>query len=274
LLTFITYYLFATSTRMLPRAVSAALCSGHTRALSSIRSFQSLAPLLRSPIVSAPFGCLPSLPHHRNMDRSKVTCNHQHQNQQLSIRLYSQPKNYNIDDDDDGQIPYHKDFLPGTNVQVEVKSFGPLGASVDVISLSHDADDLIGDDDPPLAQGLILQSEISYFRQWRHNIDVVKGEVLPAYVERVREIEEGGTPRLDISLRTYGGKAKAKEIGELILERIERGERIAVGDKSQPADINREFPGVSKGAFKKAVAALYKKKKVKPGPYSVQPYSE
>lgn len=144
-----------------------------------------------------------------------------------------------------------------------------------VISLSHDPNDLIGVDDPPLARGLILQSEIKYFRQWRHNVDVVKGEVLPAYVERVREIaEDGGTPLLDISLRTYGGKAKAKEIGELILERIERGERIPVGDKSQPADINREFPGVSKGAFKKAVAALYKKQKVKPGPFSVQPYSE
>ena len=188
---------------------------------------------------------------------------------QLSHRLYSQ----NTDDSEYESIPFHKDFLPGTKVQVEVVAFGPLGASVEVISLSHKPDDLLPVGEPPLARGVILQREISYFRQWRHDVDVVRGEVLPAYVERVRAIEEDGTPRLDISLRTYGGKAKALEIGDIILERIERGERIPVGDKSHPGEINKEFPGVSKGAFKKAVAALYKKQKVRPGPYSVEPYS-
>ena len=143
-----------------------------------------------------------------------------------------------------------------------------------MVSLSHDPDDLIPVGDPVLAKGVILQQEIRYFRQWRNNVDVVRGEVLPAFVERVRAILDDGTPRLDISLRTYGGKAKAKEIGELIMERIEANGEIPVGDKSKPADINREFPGVSKGAFKKAVAALYKKKQVLPGPFSVSAYSE
>lgn len=188
---------------------------------------------------------------------------------QLTHRLYSQ----NTDDIDYESIPFHKDFLPGTKVQVEVVAFGPLGASVEVISKSHKPDDLLPVGKPPFARGVILQREISYFRQWRHNVDVVRGEVLPAYVERVRAIEEDGTPRLDIALRTYGGKAKAQEIGDIILERIESGERIPVGDKSHPGEINKEFPGVSKGAFKKAVAALYKKQKVKPGPYSVEPYN-
>ena len=186
----------------------------------------------------------------------------------LLHRHYSNPT-----DGDESEIPYHKDFGPGTKVQVEVRSFGPLGASVDVISLSHDPDDLIPADDPPLASGLVLQSEISYFREWRHNVDVVQGEVLPAYCERVRAILEDGTPRIDVSLRAYGGKAKAKEISELIMERIEAEGEIPVGDKSKPGDINREFPGVSKGAFKKAVARLYKKKQVQPGDFSVKAYS-
>jgi len=186
----------------------------------------------------------------------------------LLHRHYSSPT-----DGDESEIPYHKDFGPGTKVQVEVRSFGPLGASVDVISLSHDPDDLIPADDPPLASGLILQSEISYFREWRHNVDVVQGEVLPAYCERVRAILEDGTPRIDVSLRAYGGKAKAKEISELIMERIEAEGEIPVGDKSKPGDINREFPGVSKGAFKKAVSRLYKKKQVQPGDFFVKPYS-
>jgi len=197
--------------------------------------------------------------------------NNNSHHQRTAYRLFAKPPVDRGEVDD--EIPYHKDFQPGTKIQVEILSFGPLGASVSVISLSHEPDDLIPVDDPPLAVGVILQSEISYFRQWRHNVDVVKGEVLPAYVERVREIIEDGTPRLDISLRTYGGKAKAKEIGELIIERLEKDDEIPVGDKSSPEDINREFPGVSKGAFKKAVAALYKKQKVKPGPFSVQRYS-
>ena len=192
-------------------------------------------------------------------------------NQQGRLKMESMES---TDDTEPAELPYHKDFFPGTKIQVEVMAFGPLGASVEVISLSHKPDDLVPVGDPPLGRGIILQREISYFRQWRHDVDVVLGEVLPAYVERVRAIEEDGMPRLDISLRTYGGKAKAKEIGDLILERIERGENIPVGDKSHPGEINKEFPGVSKGSFKKAVAALYKKQKVKPGPYSVEPYNQ
>lgn len=152
-------------------------------------------------------------------------------------------------------------------MQIEVLSFGPLGASVDIVGLGHSPDNLIPETEPPLGKGLVLQKEIHYFRQGRNNVDVIKGEVLPAYVEKVRE--DG---RMDIALRTPGGKAKAQEVGKLILERLEWApdNTLPIGDKSSPEAIGEEFPGVSKGAFKKAVSALYKKGLVQPGPDSIE----
>jgi hypothetical protein len=158
-------------------------------------------------------------------------------------------------------------FRSGDKVQVEIISFGPLGASVDVIAKGHAAEDIIDDASLPLAKGLIYQREISYFREWRNHVDVVRGEVLPAYVDAVRD--DG---KLDIGLRSYGGKAKAEEVGQMILDRLqENGDgQLPIGDKSLPEDIASELPGVSKISFKKAVAALYKQGLVQPGPDSIK----
>lgn len=77
-------------------------------------------------------------------------------------------------------------FRPGDEIQVEVVSFGPLGASVDVIGMGHGADaPLLPAESDPYGTGLILQAEIAYFRKARRNVDVVQGEVLPAYVQMV-----------------------------------------------------------------------------------------
>eukprot|EP00536_Pseudo-nitzschia_multiseries_P000935 jgi/Psemu1/179738/e_gw1.11.28.1 len=160
-------------------------------------------------------------------------------------------------------------FRPGDKIQVEVVNFGPLGASVEVIGLGHGDDVPLLPVDAPEAYGygLILQKEISYFRNARDNVDVVRGEILPAYVQKVRA-EDG---KLDISLRSYGGKAKSMDAGSRILERLkEVGGRLDIGEKSSPQDINDEFPGVSKSVFKKALGGLYKKGLVKPGPKSIE----
>ena len=141
-------------------------------------------------------------------------------------------------------------FRPGDKIQVEVVNFGPLGASVEVIGLGHgDSVPLLPADAPEAyAYGLILQEEIAYFRRARNNIDVVRGEILPAFVQQVRP-EDG---KLNISLRNYGGKAKSLDAGTQILERLqEAGGRLAIGEKSSPQEINDEFPGVSKSVFKK-----------------------
>jgi len=183
-------------------------------------------------------------------------------------------------------------FRPGDKIQVEVTSFGPLGASVDVIGIGHGEDvPLLEPEERPYATGLILQKEIAYFRSARGSIDVVRGEILPAYVQSIREIEisgdddddeeeeeeddDDGSPppiKLDICLRSFGGKAKSEEVGAMILERLEATDDgiLDIGEKSSPVEINREFPGVSKAVFKKALGGLYKKRRVQPGPHSIE----
>jgi len=153
------------------------------------------------------------------------------------------------------------DFKRGDPIQVEVLSFGPMGASADIVGLGHNPDSLIPESDPALGGGIIFQREIGYFREARQNVDVVVGEVLPAYVETVRD--DG---RIDISLRQPGGKAKAESVSKLILEKLKASKDgiLQLGDKSTPQAIATEFPGVSKGSFKKAISALYRQGLVQP----------
>lgn len=188
-------------------------------------------------------------------------------------------------------------FYRGQAVQVEVSRFGKLGASVDIVGIGHDSN-LIADDEVPLGTGLILQSEIKYFRQSRNGVDVLRGEVLPGFVEHVRvekkQTEEDGEDDesttttkilIDVSLRPPG-VAKLTGLAEQIMERLSLSQAaqssssnnnnntnnyssLNVGDKSSPEEIAREFPGASKTAFKKAVAGLYKEGKVKPEAYSI-----
>lgn len=170
---------------------------------------------------------------------------------------------------DDPDAPHEggeTQFRQNDKIQVEVIRFGHLGASVDVIGIGHREEDCIGEDEPALGVGLVLQREIQYFRDGRGGLDVIVGEVLPAYVEGVRD--DG---RLHVSLRPAGGKAKSEDLGQRIMDTLNwsRGGMLPIGDKSTPAEINAEFPGASKGAFKKAVAALYKKGLVQPGPNSI-----
>jgi hypothetical protein len=154
----------------------------------------------------------------------------------------------------------------GDQILVEVISFGPMGASVEIVGLGHNSDAMIEEDEPALGNGIILQKEIHYFRQARDNVDVVKGEILPAFVDRVRD--DG---KVDVSLRKPGGKSKAKDAAKMILNRLTKSPEghLPIGDKSDPNVIAAEFPGLSKGTFKKAVAALYKQGLVRPGPDSI-----
>ena len=81
--------------------------------------------------------------------------------------------------------------------------------------------------------------------------------------------EEDG--KLDIGLRAFGGKAKAEELSSQIISRLQSapGGTLPIGDKSSPEEINKEFPGVSKAVFKKAIGALYKQGVVAPSPNSI-----
>jgi len=155
-------------------------------------------------------------------------------------------------------------FRRGDKIQIEVVRFGHLGASVNVIGHgSHNENDLIPENEEPLATGLILQREIQYYRAARDGLDVVLGEILPAYVENIRP-EDG---KIDISLRVPGGKGKAQDLAKIILNKLNasKNHMIDIGDKSSPEDINRILPGTSKASFKRAVASLYKQGLVEPG---------
>jgi hypothetical protein len=152
-------------------------------------------------------------------------------------------------------------YKPGDKIQVKIMSFGPLGAYVDVIGNGHTAAGLIPESSPPLTKGLIYQQEITFFRQARRNVDFYLGEVLPAYVAKVR-LELGG--RLDVSLRMFGDKAKA-EVKRRILERLRQDGTLWVGVKSTQESIAREFPGVSRSAFKSSVWVLYRQGLVRRG---------
>ena len=160
---------------------------------------------------------------------------------------------------------------PGMQILVEVISFGPLGATVYVVAEGHSADALPPEDAewPVLAEGLINQQELAYYRDARDNVEVVLGEILPAYVERLRDVDD----KLGIALRAFGGRRKATDLGGQIMEVLEASAdgTFGLGDKSSPSEIAAEFPGTSKSTFKKAVSALFKKGVIeRPGATEIQ----
>jgi predicted RNA-binding protein (virulence factor B family) len=76
----------------------------------------------------------------------------------------------------------HVEYKRGQLIKVKVVSFGPMGASVSIAEDNR--------------RGLILQKELAMFRDRRDREQVVVGEVLDGYVERVRE-----TGNVDVALR-------------------------------------------------------------------------
>jgi len=104
-------------------------------------------------------------------------------------------------------------------------------------------------------------------------IDVVQDEIVPAYVQNGRE-EDGNT--FDVTLRrSYGGGKANKStdyIGFLLLVRLNKipDGRVHIGERSSPAEISAEFPGVSKRDFKKAIGGLSKQRLVRLGKHVVE----
>ena len=92
-------------------------------------------------------------------------------------------------------------------------------------------------------------------------IDVGQGEIVPADVQNSRE-EDGTTFDVTTVRRSYGGGGGGKTnkstdyIGFLLLVRLNKRPdgRVHIGERSSPAEISAEFPGVSKRDFKKVRA--------------------
>ncbi len=97
--------------------------------------------------------------------------------------------------------------------------------------------------------GLVFENEI--FRE----INI--GDKLKGYVKNIREDN-----KLDISLQAHGYDQSIDPNCDLVYKKLlGSGGEISVTDKSTPEDIYSEF-GISKKAFKKAVGALYKQRKI------------
>jgi len=91
-----------------------------------------------------------------------------------------------------------------------------------------------------------------------HNQEVIRdlkrGEKLTGFIKNIRE--DG---KIDICLRLLPSE-KTSDVSDMIIQLLKKeGGFIALTDKSPPEEIRALF-GVSKGNFKKAVGALYKKR--------------
>ncbi|MBL4775437.1 MAG: GntR family transcriptional regulator [Mariprofundus sp.] len=91
-----------------------------------------------------------------------------------------------------------------------------------------------------------------------HNNEVPKGLKRGANIDGfIKAIREDG--RIDLCLHRLPSE-KTDEIAQMVMAKLKSNDGfIALTDKSSPDDIRATF-GISKGMYKKAVGALYKKK--------------
>lgn len=124
-------------------------------------------------------------------------------------------------------------FAEGAEVDLLIYELSDLGYKA-VVGQSHG--------------GMLYKNEV--FRR------LPLGQPLKGYIKKIRE--DG---KIDLSLQPSGYHG-VDELSARILETIkERGGRLAVTDKSPPAEIYALF-GISKNLFKMALGALYKKRLV------------
>lgn len=83
------------------------------------------------------------------------------------------------------------------------------------------------------------------------------GDRITGYVKTIREDN-----KLDITIQPIGYKQYIDKNTELLAKRLQHSGILQLTDKSSAIAIYREF-GISKKAFKKALGALYKERKVR-----------
>jgi predicted RNA-binding protein (virulence factor B family) len=98
--------------------------------------------------------------------------------------------------------------------------------------------------------------------EWHEKLQV--GDVRDGYVKSIRPEDR----KVAVSLRPQGRRAVLEERHRLLNTLRENGGSLPVSDKSSPEDIHRHF-GLSKGAFKKLIGALYKEGRIEIKPDSI-----
>ncbi|MDF1816004.1 MAG: GntR family transcriptional regulator, partial [Verrucomicrobiales bacterium] len=96
--------------------------------------------------------------------------------------------------------------------------------------------------------GLLYHSEI--------NFPIKIGDKMEGYIKRIRE--EG---KIDLTLNQSGYGRVTSLTGDILEALKHNGGYLDVGDKSPPEKIRAQF-GVSKKAFKQALGALYRQRKI------------
>lgn len=82
------------------------------------------------------------------------------------------------------------------------------------------------------------------------------GDVTQGFIKRIRD--DG---KIDVCLQLHHGKARKELTEQIIDDLIAHGGISSLTDKSAPQDITQRF-GVSKNAYKKALGALFKQKRI------------
>lgn len=130
--------------------------------------------------------------------------------------------------------PDGKELTPGQPVKILVSGRGP-----DLISVIIDG----------RFKGSLFRDE------WHEPLAI--GDVRDAFIKSIRPEDH----KVAVSLRPQGFRAIAKESTRLLDALRANGGSLPVSDKSSPEEIHRLF-GLSKGAFKRLIGALYKEGRI------------
>lgn len=106
-------------------------------------------------------------------------------------------------------------------------------------------------------KGLVFENEV--FKT------IYIGDRLKGFIKKIREDN-----KIDVSLQPIGYRKFNDVNSETICQILEKNKGfIAITDKSSPEEIYAQF-GISKKAFKKAIGALYKQRKIKLEPDGIK----
>ena len=122
----------------------------------------------------------------------------------------------------------------GQQVELMIVSRSDLGVKA-VINGSH--------------LGLIFHADLTH--------KVEQGDILPGFIKRIRAEDQ----RIDLALDASRAPTRKDLHSEIMSYLKQQGGEMDITDKSSPERIVKVF-GVSKGAFKKALGALYKDRKI------------
>lgn len=125
-------------------------------------------------------------------------------------------------------------YKPGQKVEIKILRETPLGFVASINGVD---------------EGLLYHNEI--FERLRI------GQELPAFINRIRE-----KGQIDLLLHQFGNFGSA-ELGEQILEQLERQNGFLAVNSQTPAEQIYNLFGVSKKKFKMALGGLYKKRLVR-----------